>query len=247
MSIVALEFSYTQAPKKMKSMIMAVFLLAVWFGNTITSQINKAIIIPTASSEELALGFDGKKETGDEIVEPDKDDENALHDFKIEGLNDQFTTILSMISEKTEKDNKLPATGSLELPKDPWGNPFRYQQTNSLTAVLSSDGPDGKPNTRWDLNMTLSLPDSEPEEGESWADALHPEKTWLENRKEELGIAEKPESKKPYFFKVKSSIGGGSTLEGASYFRFFTILMFGTAIVFIPFAYFYKERTYLQT
>ncbi|MGB0144981.1 MAG: MFS transporter, partial [Akkermansiaceae bacterium] len=246
-SIVALEFSYTQAPKKMKSMIMAVFLLAVWFGNTITSQINKAIIIPNATSEELAVGFDEKKESGDEVSEPNKDDEHALHQFKTEGLNEQFAKLLTMISEKTEKDGKLPATGSIELPKDSWGNPFRYQQTNSLTARLSSDGPDGKQNTRWDLNMTLSLPDPEPEESESWADALHPEKSWLDSRKKELGIDEKPESEKPYFFKVKSTIGGGSTLAGASYFRFFTYLMLGTALVFIPFAFFYKERTYLQS
>ena len=246
-SIVALEFSYTQAPKKMKSMIMAVFLLAVWFGNTITSQINKAIIIPNATSEELAVGFDEKKESGDEVSEPNKDDEHALHQFKTEGLNEQFAKLLTMISEKTEKDGKLPATGSIDLPKDSWGNPFRYQQTNSLTARLSSDGPDGKQNTRWDLNMTLSLPDPKPEESESWADALHPEKSWLDSRKEELGIDEKPESEKPYFFKVKSTIGGGSTLAGASYFRFFTYLMLGTALVFIPFAFFYKERTYLQS
>jgi proton-dependent oligopeptide transporter, POT family len=39
-SITALEFSYTQAPKRMKSFIMAVFLASVTLGNVFTSQVN---------------------------------------------------------------------------------------------------------------------------------------------------------------------------------------------------------------
>ncbi len=64
-SIVALEFSYTQAPRNMKSLIMATFLLSVWAGNFLTSAINKAIIIPQASAQELSLGFDQKPQRGD--------------------------------------------------------------------------------------------------------------------------------------------------------------------------------------
>jgi POT family proton-dependent oligopeptide transporter len=39
-SITALEFSYTQAPKKMKSIIMGIFLLSVSLGNQVVSQVN---------------------------------------------------------------------------------------------------------------------------------------------------------------------------------------------------------------
>jgi POT family proton-dependent oligopeptide transporter len=42
-SITALEFSYTQAPRKMKSLIMGVFLLSMTFGNLFTAQVNKYI------------------------------------------------------------------------------------------------------------------------------------------------------------------------------------------------------------
>jgi POT family proton-dependent oligopeptide transporter len=246
-SIVALEFSYTQAPKTMKSMIMAVFLGAVSLGNLITSQINKFIIIPSATKTELATGYDGQEKSGDEITPPAEDVEHALHQFATPGLDEQFQKILGEISAMVEESGSLPATGSLSLPNDPWGNPFRYQQSNSLTAQLSSDGPDEKANTKWDLHMTLTLAEEEPQEEASWTDALHPEKTWLENRKSELGIGKEPDSEMPYAFEVKSSIGGGSKLEGASYFRFFTILMLVTAVLFVPFAYFYKERTYLQS
>ncbi len=39
-SITCLEFSYTQAPKKMKSFIMAVFLLSISLGNAFTAGVN---------------------------------------------------------------------------------------------------------------------------------------------------------------------------------------------------------------
>jgi len=42
-SITALEFAYTQAPKKMKSFVMAVFLLSVTLGNVFTAVVNQFI------------------------------------------------------------------------------------------------------------------------------------------------------------------------------------------------------------
>lgn len=42
-SITCLEFSYTQAPKKMKSFIMAVFFLSITLGNVFTAAVNKFI------------------------------------------------------------------------------------------------------------------------------------------------------------------------------------------------------------
>ena len=39
-SITCLEFSYTQAPKRMKSLVMAFFLLSVSLGNVFVSAVN---------------------------------------------------------------------------------------------------------------------------------------------------------------------------------------------------------------
>ncbi|MEK7992322.1 MAG: MFS transporter, partial [Planctomycetota bacterium] len=42
-SITCLDFSYTQAPKRMKSFIMAVFLLSISLGNAFTAIVNAVI------------------------------------------------------------------------------------------------------------------------------------------------------------------------------------------------------------
>ena len=49
-SITALEFSYKQAPLRMKSFIMALFLLSISFGNAITAFVNDAMVLPLTPS-----------------------------------------------------------------------------------------------------------------------------------------------------------------------------------------------------
>jgi POT family proton-dependent oligopeptide transporter len=49
-SITALEFSYKQAPLKMKSFIMAVYLLAISLGNLFTAEVNRAMVKPLPAS-----------------------------------------------------------------------------------------------------------------------------------------------------------------------------------------------------
>jgi POT family proton-dependent oligopeptide transporter len=50
-SITCLEFSYTQAPKKMKSFIMALFLLSISLGNLFTAVVNALIQNKDGSSK----------------------------------------------------------------------------------------------------------------------------------------------------------------------------------------------------
>jgi proton-dependent oligopeptide transporter, POT family len=53
-SITALEFSYTQAPLRMKSFIMAIFLLSISAGNLMTAAVNHAMVRPLhAQSAEV--------------------------------------------------------------------------------------------------------------------------------------------------------------------------------------------------
>jgi len=54
-SIVGLEFAYTQAPKAMKSWVMALFWLSVALGNKLTSEVNDYISIPSPAEEQFAV------------------------------------------------------------------------------------------------------------------------------------------------------------------------------------------------
>jgi proton-dependent oligopeptide transporter, POT family len=49
-SITGLEFAYTQAPRAMKSTIMSIWLLTVFFGNLITAYVSQVNFFPVASS-----------------------------------------------------------------------------------------------------------------------------------------------------------------------------------------------------
>jgi POT family proton-dependent oligopeptide transporter len=56
-SITCLEFSYTQAPKKMKSLIQAVFLLSISVGNAFTAAVNAFIQNEDGSSKLAGASY----------------------------------------------------------------------------------------------------------------------------------------------------------------------------------------------
>ncbi|BCX49147.1 MFS transporter [Haloferula helveola] len=269
-SIVALEFAYTQAPKTMKSLVMCFYLGAVSVGNFLVAGINHYIQIPSAAQEQLdqaieglpadwrdsprsvaLAGHDGLTGTDDDFMA--QLEEGTLVELELP-KSAAFDTLLRRLRDLTADGEPLPTPEDFaeeigeSAGEDPWGNPIRYELLNSRTARLISDGPDGESNTRWDIGYRVSIPEPAPPEEESWADALHPDEPWLERRKRELGVgeesAEAAEDDSP--LEEETFVGGQSKMHGAPYFRFFTWLMLGTAIAFIPFALVYRPRTYLQ-
>lgn len=56
-SITCLEFSYTQAPRTMKSFIMAIYLLSVSLGNALTATVNEALKNPAISSKLAGANY----------------------------------------------------------------------------------------------------------------------------------------------------------------------------------------------
>lgn len=257
-SIVCLEFSYTQAPRAMKSFVMALFLFAVFAGNLLTAQINDFIqvknplaTVEAVDSEASLGGYDGKVGTLDDLV-LSFDSEGRRTDLQFRGRPALDALADEMIAEIESSDFSVPSQQAGEekasAVMDPWGNPYRYQVINRNRIRISSDGPDQKQTTKWDQGVVLEI--SRPESSAPgaftrWMSHFKPDQPWLESRKAALGVptqaevAEKgPTISKHYF------VGGQVRLEGAAYFWFFTGLMLASALAFVVVAKLYRPREY---
>lgn len=267
-SIVALEYAYTQAPRTMKSVIMCFYLGAVAIGNFLVAGVNKFIQIPDAAAiqvEEavMKLPADWRKDPRT-IVLPGYDGTTGTKDDIVARLNDGVTTgfelpkcesfarLLSVFTTTFGTDgfprpDRLTASFGGTLGNDPWGNPIRYERLNDRTARLISNGPDRKPNTRWDMGYIITMAEPERAAQTSWADRLRPSETWLERRKKELGMTEPAKTSDAHQpVETMAFVGGQTKLHGTAYFRLFTWLMLGTAVCFVPYALVYRPKTWLQ-
>lgn len=257
-SIVCLEFSYTQAPRSMKSLIMAIFLISVSLGNQFTSAINHFIQvksplaeIDSVSNEVAHGGYDQKSGTADDFrITFDGEGQRTGLSFAGQSelgiLLDRITAEIEgggFIALSSDRGSELAASV-----KDPWGNPYQFRLINRNQMRVWSAGADGELLTPWDQGAVLRI--SRPESSEPGAfaaffDRFRPHEPWLETRKRELGITTKaevnaagPQISRTHF------VGGLVKLEGASYFWFFTAVMFVAALLFVVVAKFYKPKEY---
>ena len=267
-SIVALEYAYTQAPKTMKSLLMCFYLGAVAIGNFFVAGVNHFIQIPDAAAEQLPValaklpadwrkdprtvslpGYDGITGTADDLIQRLADGVPSALEIPGRKAFDEAAALIEGLAQN--QGGKFPAE-SVVMPKledlrDPWGGRIRYEILNSTRARLISDGPDRSPGTKWDIGVMIDIPEGEPSHEPSWTDNLHPAAPWLARRKKELGITEEAAAASDAAGFTRSPFSGGQTrLHGAEYFQFFTWLMLGTAVAFIPYALLYRPKTYLQ-
>lgn len=313
-SITCLEFSYTQAPRTMKSIVMAFFMCSVAFGNLFVSLVAQFIQVDSLgdSPKLLAKGYAtssqadnaSSKEPQDPTAVEAQRRQSALENgYGYEGLpDDHFALVLPGLDAVVGSDDdvkmgfspdgsltgfisgedevirqgideigrywlangRLPSTEDgeklLSNLRDQWGQPLGYLYRNRVQFTVSSSGPDkswlSEFDIRAEVNVTSVHPDKAQKEASEKPTPDHFEAlTWLEKRKREISLQEQSESTgwKPdpgsvdgFGRTVKWDIGGGLKLSGASYFWFYTWLMLGTAILFIPVVILYRPRTYLQ-
>lgn len=263
-SIVAMEYAYTQAPNTMKSLLMCFYLGAVAIGNFFVAGVNQFIQIPNTAKTQLnaALaklpadwrtdprtivlpGYDGITGTPDDLLQ--RLDTGTPVTLEIPGQS-AFNEAAAIIENLADAHGgKFPdeSTVSKKLKhlRDPWDSPIQYEIINSSLARLISSGPDRKTGTQWDVGMMITRNEPPKPKIQSWADAFHPEKPWLERHQQKVTASNRAET--PQFSRSSFS-GGQSKLHGAAYFWFFTYLMLGTAVAFIPYALIYRPKTYLQ-
>jgi len=223
-SITCLEFAYTQAPKSMKSVIMAIFLMSVALGNYFTAGVNSFIQIPSHSNSSLI-----------------ESEQNTIN-LALEKIKVNFT----------QNNNILPRTpmgnNIISNFKDNWGSPLKYRLVNRNTFRITSLGTDQEYMTENDIVLTCNI--NRPNTNFNLKNKPY---TWREKRIIELKgqngkleIEKKRGGIKKIEFQTATIIGGQTKLEGADYFWFFTKLMFGTAIAFVFVTIFYKPQEYLH-
>lgn len=267
-SIVALEFAYTQAPRKMKSFIMCFYLAAVAIGNLLVAGVNHYIRVPSAAEEQFDAaikhlpkdwqssprtvvlpGYDGQTGTKDDFIKRLEKGVDKPLEVGEQAVLDQIAS--KIISESIAAGNTFPkkqlGNELISGFRDARGEVFRYEIMNSNAIRIRSAGSDGKWNTKWDVGIIVKKPEEEAPKKASWLDTLRPQETWLSARKKALGIKTVADAKTAEELYTKTTYSGGQPkLQGAEYFWFFSGLMGLTAILFIPFAMVYRPKNYLQ-
>ena len=263
-SIVALEFAYTQSPKTMKSFIMCFYLAAVAVGNFLVAGVNHYIRIPSAAEEQLAEAIQRLPKDWQEdprtVVLPgyDKSDTEGVFirrlspgvdvPLEVPGQEALEEAAQSIINESADSfPDQETGTKILSDVRDYWDRPFRYLVLNSTRIRIWSAGADGEWNTKWDVGMIVERNSPSPPSKGSWLDKFRPTETWLSSRKKELELSSDDEQiGKGDSFEKSTFSGGQVRLHGAAYFWFFSALMGATALLFIPFAIIYRPKNYLQ-
>ena len=217
-SIVCLEFSYTQAPRSMKSVVMALFLWSVSLGNYFTAGVNHFIQVPNplTALDESASAAVGSEGGGDRNVTPSLEQRSPGPD-ETEGTDDDIVTTYDEFGGRTAvqyaaretienaaevvraevnaREGAMPNTEEgnrlLEGVTDPWGEPLEFRQLNSRQVRILSKGPDKEAQTQWDQGMILEVVIPEAESSDRWYDFLLPDQPWLESRMEILGVDQK--------------------------------------------------------
>ncbi len=259
-AIVSLEFSYSQAPKSMKSFIMSLWLSAVAIGNQVPARINHFIQVDNPVAKVAAVGTETAHGGHDGVVGTDDDillifDADGKRTDLRFGGREEFDRLLAEVEAKIaaggfEAPSNADGAALAAASSDPWGNPYQYRLLNRNRLRVWSAGPDKTLTTPWDQGAILTI--QRPAEGEPGAfakffDRLRPERTWLDRRREKLGLPTEAEVatagatiSREYF------VGGQVKLEGAAYFWFFSGLMLAAALLFLVVAKLYRPREYFH-
>ncbi len=180
-SITALEFAYTQAPLAIKSLVMAMYYIAITLGNGITIIVNTAILTPI-EVESITTA-----ETGTFItIEHDKTIE-AGHRIDLPKVK----TIYQIEPNKEGKIDTVYLSGTFIA--------GQHDLTTNKLEILDIDGQ-------------AVVYQSKP---------THP--------------AQLTDVEMEY-----------NRFMGSEYYYFFVILLMGTSVLFVPVAYFYKGKHYVN-
>ncbi len=265
-SITALEYSYTQAPKKMKSIIMGFYLLSVSLGNIVVSQVNFAIqdteVIGSVATEgektltpksntTYALVCKAGESSADATVPADidrtvkKEDgaapkaktgpKIAVKSFKAGGRDNWVS-----ISPGQEVELSWDASDAAKC----WIGPPGVDLATTGTRMVKPE----KTTTFLlvcrdkDRNKAESKVQVKVNDGVAITDFTANGSNGTSVREGEM-VTLKWKAAKADSCELKANT---VSLEGASYYWFWTLMMFLTALLFLPVVFLFKSKTYIQ-
>jgi len=143
-SITCLEFAYTQAPRSMKSVIMALFLMSVSLGNFFTAGVNSFIQVPNqlVAATSLNMTIQAKDKNGKKLLSTQEDILKLTSQTKdINGNSIQYITNQegSYTLILTGKDGTFGTTTDIRLKFSKGGKQIAVktaEETNLNTAFI---------------------------------------------------------------------------------------------------------------
>lgn len=299
-SVTCLEFSYSQAPKKMKSVIMAAYLMSVSLGNVFVSQVNRFIQVEPPSFQPDAPGDyqleltvdDGTVTVKDRVLVtvlaagaatpegPDRsvsDDPSPVaeagqliavapgesvrlyataekngisggnrYDWRVVSVPDGSRIDVNSLAERQTRNPTftpdVAGAYDLEFVYEVGGkqatDTARVVATDTNMAPVVDAGADQRLVMSAEPGATLTVeldagatfdPDGD-DLTYTWRMVDKPASSKLDSA--DIGSADRPTA--------------GSTLSGAAYYLFWAGCMLLTALLFIPVALLYREKTYIQ-
>jgi len=135
-SITCLEFAYTQAPKTMKSVIMALFLMSVSLGNFFTAQVNSYIQVPNqlSAATNLSKSFYAKDGKGKKLVTTEADKVKLVAQAK--DLNGQGIEYKAVVIKPAAGEPREQGTYTLTLA----GEDKKFGTGDDITLQYDSEG-----------------------------------------------------------------------------------------------------------
>ena len=180
-------------------------------------------------------------------------------------------TLEAIAERETQAGNPITAS---DIARFNWGTDDPVMVDELLRDQLGAykKGPDKVWQSEYDIRAEVTVSSKTPSQqheaianagSEDFLGFARPETTWLERRKQEIAAEDgtdlQPASpgdgsdsgptinEAPDFARsIRWDIGGANLLSGASYFWFFTYVMLGTAVLFVPVGWLYRPKTYLQ-
>ena len=278
-SITCLEFSYTQAPKKMKSIVMAAYLLSVSLGNILVTGVNIFIQTEAPTFEAdmtgeyvvMLTGKDASHSITDKVKIQVYENGEVVNNTE----SDAPPQMLTVDPIKAARPGESVTVFAQNLMEDSEDSPsFEWFSDNTALTIDAQNTPyatvQSSAEGEYPLGVKMTVgtqmvvkystvivtkrnwpplvnagPDQAVEVGTVTLDGSASQDLFRETVNWSWTIIQKPEGSEAQI-KNGTSLTSGTKLTETEYYLFFSVLMLITAVLFIPYAMVFKERTYIQ-